>query len=195
MRYFSHNKWTCLVGIVFLGSLLWSDTFLDEPGFLFVALSIFCLFASLIASVVLAVHQKSKAALYRVVISIAICLLFFPTTWLGNSLRERLFLSHLSRFQAVTNLLIENEAPKSNLGVSSTQTVLPPGYSDLHVVDKVLVDFKQTNTTVRFIRLDSSALGHRGYMYRSDDDPAALRREFPSLGYTHVAPHWFFFSD
>ena len=188
-------KWTCFLGIIFLGSLLWSNTFLDGPGFVLVAISIFCLSASLIASVVLAVRRRSKAALYRVVINVAILLLFFPTTWLGNSLRERFFLSHLSRFQAATNLLIENDAPESSLGVSLIQSLLPPGYSDLHVANKVLVDFKQTNVTVRYISRDSSALGHRGYMYRSDDDPAALRRDFPSLGYTHIAPHWFFFSD
>ena len=136
----------------------------------------------------MAVRQRSKAALYRVVINIATCLLFFPTTWLGNSLRERVFLRHLSKFQAVTNSLIENEAPKSNLGVSLSQTLLPPGYSDLHVADKVLVDFKQTNITVRYISRDSSALGHRGYMYRSDDDSAALEREFATYGYTCMAP-------
>lgn len=188
-------KWTCLVGLVFLGSVLWSDTLLDGPSFLLVAFSISCFLASLIASIVLAVLQRSKATLYRVLINVTVCVLFFPTTRLGNFLRERLFLSHLTRFQAVTNLLIESEAPKSNLGDSLTQALLPPGYSDLHVADKVLVEFKQTNVTVRYISRDSSALGHRGYMYRSDDDPAALRKEFPSLGCTHIAPHWFFFSD
>jgi hypothetical protein len=38
-------------------------------------------------------------------------------------------------------------------------------------------------------------LSHRGYMYRSDDDPLALSKEFPSTGYTQVAPHWFFYSE
>jgi hypothetical protein len=188
-------KWTCLVGLIFLGSLLWSDIFLDGPGFLLIAFSILSLFVSLIVSIVLAVFQRTRAALYRIFINATICLLFFPTTRLGDSLRERMFLRHLSRFQAVTNLLIENAAPTFNLGISFTVTQLPPGYSDLHVADKVLVDSKQKNITVRYISRDSSALGHRGYMYRSDDDPAALMREFPRLGYTRIAPHWFFFSD
>lgn len=188
-------KWTCLVGLVFLGSLLWSDTFLDGPGFLIVVLSIFCLFVSFVASIVLAAFQRSRAALYRVLINVTVCLLFFPTTQLGDFFRERLFLRHLSKFQAVTNLLLENEAPKFNLGVSLTETRLPPGYSDLHVKDRVLIDSKQKNVTVRYISRDSSALGHRGYMYRSDDDPAALRSEFPNLSYERIAPHWFFFSD
>jgi hypothetical protein len=187
-------KWTCLVGILFLGSLLWSSVFLDGPGFLLVIFSSICLFFSLIASIYLVVRDATKAAFYRVLINIAICLLFFPMGWLGNSLRKQFFLSHLSRFQAATDFLIQNEAPKSNSG-APTMALLPADYSDLHVSDKVLVEIKQTNVNVRYISRDSSAVGHRGYMYRSDDDPSTLRREFPHMGYTHLAPHWFFFSD
>jgi hypothetical protein len=59
----------------------------------------------------------------------------------------------------------------------------------------VLINSTKGNVTVRYISRDSSALGHRGYMYRSDDNPVALEREFLRMGYTRLAPHWFFFSD
>jgi len=183
------------VGIIFLGSLLWWDTLLDGVGFLLTFLSILGLFVSVIVSIVLAVFERSKAALYRVLINVTLCLLFFPTIRLGDFLRERLFLMHLARFQEVTNLLVGNEAANLNRGDSYRVTRLPPGCSDLHVADNVLIDSKQKNITVRYVSRDSSALGHRGYMYRSDDDPAALRTDFPRLGYTRIAPHWFFFSD
>jgi hypothetical protein len=188
-------KWTFLIGVIFVGSLLWSNIFLDGPGFLLVALSAFCLLSSLIASIVLFVSRRSKIAFYRVLINVTICLLFFPTVRLGGYLGTRLFVKHLGRFQAATNLLIEAEIPKFKPGVSLIQTQLPPGFSDLHVADRVLIDSKQSNITIRYTSRDSSALGHRGYLYRSDDDPVALAREFPTLGCTRVASHWFSFSD
>src|ERR1700747_3450710 len=91
-------KWTCLVGLIFLGSALWSDIMLDSLGFLFIAISIFCLLVSLIVSIVLAVGPRSKSSLYRVLINIFVCLLFFPTTRIGGLLGERLFLMRLARF-------------------------------------------------------------------------------------------------
>jgi hypothetical protein len=188
-------KWTCLVGLMFLASTLWADIVLDSLGILFVAVSIFCLFASAIASIVLAVIHRSRSSLYRVLLNVVVCLLFFPTIRLGDSLRDRLFLMRLARFQEVTNLLIGNEAAKVNHEAYVTAARLPPGYSNLHVADMVLINFTKENITVRYITRDSSALGHRGYMYRSDDDPAALTKDFPKLGYTRIAPHWFFFSD
>jgi hypothetical protein len=186
-------KWTCLLGLIFLASILWSATLLDEPSFLLGILSFLGLFASLIVGIVLAVIERSKAAVYRVLINITLCFLIVPTIGLGDFLRARLFLMHLTRFQEATNLLIENEAAKLNRGDTLIVTRLPAGYSDLHVADKVLIDSKQKNITVRYISRDSSAIGHRGYLYRSDDDPAALTREFPWL--TRIAPHWFFYSD
>jgi hypothetical protein len=188
-------KWTCLVGLIFLGSTLWSDIMLDSLGFLFVAISAFCLLVSLIVSIVLAVGHRSKSSLHRVLINIFVCLLFFPTTRIGGLLGERLFLMHLARLQEVTNLLIKNEAAKVNPETSIIVARLPPAYSNLHVADTVLINSTKENITVRYISRDSSALGHRGYMYRSDDNPTALTRDFPRLGYTRIAPHWFFFSD
>src|SRR5437899_1356854 len=107
-------KWTCLLGLIVLGSQLWSATLLDGLSFLFAILSILGLFVSVIVSIVLAVFQRSKVALYRVLINVAICLLFFPAARLGVFLRERLFLLHLTRFQEVTNLLIQNQTARLN---------------------------------------------------------------------------------
>jgi len=168
---------------------------MDGPSFLLGILSFLGIFASVIVSIVLAVIERSKAAVYRVLINVTLCFLIVPTIGLGDFLSERLFLMHLKRFQEVTNLLTENEAAKLNGGDSFVVTRLPTGYSDLHVAGTVLIDSKQRNITVRYVSRDSSALGHRGYMYRSDDDPAAIEREFPRLGYKRIAPHWFFFSD
>lgn len=180
---------------MFLASTLWADIVLDSLGILFVAVSLLCLFASAIASIVLAVIHRSRSSLYRVLLNVVVCLLFFPTIRLGDSLRDRIFLMRLARFQEVTNLLIGNEAAKVNHEAYVTAARLPPGYSNLHVADMVLINFTKENITVRYITRDSSALGHRGYMYRLDDNPAALTKDFPELGYTRIAPHWFFFSD
>ena len=101
----------------------------------------------------------------------------------------------LSRFQEVTNLLVKDEMAKINGDVISTVVSLPPNYSDLKVLDKVLIRSTKENITVRYALRNSNALSHRGYMYRSDDNSAALSKEYPKTGYTRVAPHWFFFSD
>lgn len=191
----SRYKWTCLLGAAFLGSLLWSVTFSDFVSDLVVFLLLGCLFVSLIASVVLVVGRRSKDALYRLLINVIFFLLSFPTATLGGFLRDRLFLMHLSRFQEVTNLLVKDEIAKTNGDVISTAVSLPPHYSDLHVLDVVLIRSTKENITVRYDLRDSSALSHRGYMYRSDDNPVALSKEYPTTGYKRVAPHWFFFSE
>ena len=149
----------------------------------------------MIASIVLALAQGSRVSLYRVLMNITVCLLFFPVIRLGNFLRDRLFLMHLAKFQEVTDFLIANERSKGHSEVFVAGAQLPANYSNLHVANIVWINFTKESVTVRYISRDSSALGHRGYMYRSDDDSRALGREFPRLGYTRIAPHWFFFSD
>ena len=144
-------------------------------------------------SIVQAAIERSKAVLYRVLITVSLCLLIFPTIRLGGVFAERLFLMHLTRFQEVTSLLTEKDAAKLNRGDTVIMTGLPSSYSDLHVADRVLIISKQKNITVRYLSRGSSALGHSGYMYRSDDDPAAFEREFPKVGYRRIVPHWFYF--
>ncbi len=188
-------KWTCLVGVAFLGSLLWSVTFTDGFSDLFVFLFLGCFFVSIVVSLVLGVARRSKDALYRILINVIFCLLIFPTISVGGSLRDRLFLMRLSRFQEVTNLLIKDEMAKAKGDVFSIAVSLPPSYSNLRVLNTVLIKSTKENITVRYAVRDSNALSHRGYMYRSDDNPVALSKEYPNTGYTRVAPHWFFFSE
>jgi len=101
----------------------------------------------------------------------------------------------LSEFQQVTDQLIRDE--KDKLGKDEFRAVLalPPNHPKLNVMDNAQISVLKSDICVRHFSRDSSALGHGGYMYRSDDDPVALEREFPHTGYTRVAPHWFFFSE
>jgi hypothetical protein len=188
-------KWTCLVGVVFLGSLLWSVTFCDGLSDFFVFLFSALLLASILRSAFLSVTRRSKDFLYRIVIGIVFCLLIFPTISLGGFLRDRLFLTRLSRFQEVTNLLIKEETTKTNGDVFSTVVALPSDYLNLDVSDRVLISSTKDDIMVRYAMRNSNALSHSGYMYRSDDDPVALSKEYPKTGYTRVASHWFFFSE
>lgn len=188
-------KWTCLVGFIFLGSILWLNIMLDGTGFLMAIVSTLCLFMSLFVSFVLAAIQKSKSSLYRILINVIVFLLFIPTTHLADVVRERLFLRHLARFQDATNLLIRNGAAKLNDGDCFILTRLPAEYTDLHMADTVLIDSKQKNITVRYVSKDSSAIGHRGYIYLSDDNPDTLNRDFPQFGYKRIAAHWFYYAD
>src|SRR6266851_8060394 len=177
-------KWTCLVGVAFLGSLLWSVTFTDGFSDLFVFLFLGCFFVSIVVSLVLGVARRSKDALYRILINVIFCLLIFPTISVGGSLRDRLFLMRLSRFQEVTNLLIKDEMAKAKGDVFSISVSLPPSYSNLRVLNTVLIKSTKENITVRYAVRDSNALSHRGYMYRSDDNPVALSKEYSNTGYT-----------
>jgi hypothetical protein len=188
-------KWTCLIGVAFLGSLLWSSTLCDPVSDLFVFLFLACFLASFMVSVVLGVTRRSKDTLYRILINVTTCLLFFPTISLGGSLRDRIFLVHLPKFQELTNLLIKDEMARANSNVFSSVVSLPPSFSNLNVLDRALISSTKENVTVRYATRDSSALGHKGYMFRLDDNPAALSKDYPKAGYTRVAPHWLFFSE
>jgi hypothetical protein len=98
-------------------------------------------------------------------------------------------------FQEATELLIKSEKAKVDSGGISTLVPLPASYSNLNVLDRVEISSVRGNVTIRYFNRGSSALGHSGYMYRSDDDPTLLDTDYPKTGYTRVAPHWFFFSE
>jgi hypothetical protein len=190
-----HYKWTYLVGLALLIALVWSGTLSDGYSDLIVFFFLSCFFTSIVASIVLLVAHRSKTALYRVLINVIIALLLIPAMRLGGFLQNRLFLAHLSEFQQITDKLIREEEAKPHPDSFIAIATLPPGNSNLRVLNNVRIDATKTNITVRYIVRNSSALSHRGYMYRSDDDPAALQKEFPHTGYTYLAPHWFFFSE
>jgi hypothetical protein len=188
-------KSTSLVGVALLGSLLWVGTFHDGLLDFWVIFLLFCFLASVIVSLVLAVARRTRDAFYRVAINLVVVLLLFPTMNLGGHLRDRIFLWRLPKFQAATDVLKESEAAKAETANSSIMVPLPPGYSNLGVKDRVQISSTKRNMTVRYFDRDSNALGHSGYMYRSDDDPTELSKEYPKTGYTRVAPHWFYFSE
>jgi hypothetical protein len=177
--------------------MFWSAAMLDA-GFGFIRFLVcgLCFFTSLVVSVVLIVGKRSRMSLYRVLINIAVCLLFFPAIRAGSLLRDRLFIRHLARFQEVTETLIANERARASREEYSTSVRLPSSYSDgLNVADTVFIECTKENTTVEYLVRETSALGHSGYMYRSDDNAVTLAKDYPRIGYTHLAPHWFFFTD
>jgi hypothetical protein len=101
----------------------------------------------------------------------------------------------LSEFQQITDKLIREEWAKPHPDSFIAIATLPPGNSNLRVLNNVRIDAAKGSITLRYIVRNSSALSHRGYMYRSDDNPATIEKEFPHTGYTHLAPHWFYFSE
>jgi hypothetical protein len=188
--------WTLLVGLVFLLAALWQRTFRDSFGEIFLILFLgACLIVSTAASLGLAVAQRTREALLRVALNGAFLLLFWPTLDLGRFLSDQLFLKHLTRFQQVTDVLLRNEEAKYAGRTFTDMLDLPAAYSNLHVKEKVQIRRTEMSTSVLYLNRDSSALGHSGYMYRSDDDPGALRKDYPKMGYTRLAPHWFYFLE
>lgn len=186
---------TIFAGVAFLGSLLWSNALLDGLSFLLSTVSLGLFLVSLLTSVAFLLFKRSKLWLHLLLINVLICLLVFPTAKLGSLLKDRLFLTHLEKFQEVTNLLIENARAANKEKVFRTGAQLPDKYSSLHTSRTVLLDFTPEGVSVRYFTRDTSALGGSGYLYRSDDDPVALKKDFPRLGFKRLAPHWFFFAD
>jgi hypothetical protein len=188
-------KWTCLFGLAFLGSFLFSIVSSDGVSDIFVLVCSLAFFASIVASVVIIVTRRSRTSLYHLLFNAAFCLLFFPTVRLGSVIRDRVFLTRLPQFQKATDILVKDEILKANPDVAAHVVSLPPGLSNLNVADHVLISSMKGNITVRYPVKNSNALSHRGFMYRSDDSELALSKEYPKTGYTHLAPHWFFFSE
>jgi len=188
-------KWTCLFGLAFLGSFLLAVVSSDGVSDIFVLVCSLAFFASIVASVVIVVTRRSRASLYRLLLNVAFCLLLFPTVRLGSVIQYRIFLTRLPQFQEATDILVEDEIKKANSDVAAHVVSLPPGFSNLNVADHAIITSTKGNITVRYAVKNSNALSHRGFMYRSDDSEMALSKEYPKTGYTHLAPHWFFFSD
>jgi len=155
-------KWTYLVGVALLGSLLWSGAFRDGLLDFFVIFLFFCFLVSVIMSLVLAVARRTRDAFYRIAINLVVVLLLFPTMNLGGYLRDRIFLSRLPKFQEATDLLIKNEKAKADGERFSILVPLPTSYSNLQVMGRVEISSANENITVRYFNRDSSALGHSG---------------------------------
>jgi hypothetical protein len=189
-------KWTCLFGLAFLGSFVWSVVSSDGVSDISVLVCSLAFLASVLVSVVTALKRRSSDSLYRLLVNVAFCLLLFAAVSVGGTIRDRIFLTRLPKFQEATDILVKNEMTKAGDGDVAAHVVsLPPGFSDLNVADYVLIRSAKGNITVRYSLKNSNALSHRGFMYRSDDSEIDLSKAYPKTGYTHLAPHWFFFSE
>jgi hypothetical protein len=189
------DKSIFVFGAVCLGVNLWWAIFHDPYSFALSIIGAVGLLGSCIATIILAALERKKPDLYRAAVALVALLLLLPTIRLGGFLQDELFLIRLSRFQEVTDIVLKDQRDKAGSNVFTAGTALPAGYSNLGVKNGALIRSTENNVTVQYMFKDSSAVGHAGYMYRSDDDINALGKEFQSFGFRRLAPHWFYFID
>jgi hypothetical protein len=183
---------TWLFSLAFLGATFWHSVFRDGWGFLIWMLLFlsFLLFFCLVLGIVLS--ERTKTSVYRFLISFVALVLFIPAVILGNDLRDKIFLFELPYYQKITDSLID----QSSASAKDYLVVVPPDFSSAFVNDKhASVDRSEGGVTVLYFSRDSSAVGHAGYLYRSDDDIAELKKQDPHMGVYRIAPHWFSWGD
>ena len=152
-------------------------------GILFCSFTIYACGALAIALV-----SWSKVAWQRCLIIAALIVLFVPAIILGDALRERIFLAELPAFQKMTDLLISQGVPAH--GFATVQ--LPPSFLNPLVSDHASIERGEDNViTVTYFTGDSSAVGHSGFLYRSDDNPEPLKKEHARMGFRRLAPLWY----
>jgi hypothetical protein len=183
---------TWLFGAAFLLSTLWHSIFRDGWGFLVSMLLAVVLLIHACVSLGLILDNRSRVSWRRVLINAVALGAFIPTLALGGFLRDQIFLANLPIYQAV--------ADSSVAHVKSSDTDLwngyPTGFSSSLVGEHVLVRRSSDGAfTVMFVTRDSSAVGHAGYLYRSDDDESELRRENPDAGFKRLVPNWYVWGD
>ncbi len=179
---------TWLFALIFLGATLWHSVSRDGWGFLISGLLFlsFVVFACVVIGE--ALTQRTKIAGYRCLISIVALGLFIPTLILGGKLRNEIFLFELPTYQKITDILISQKQIKANDPV----VPFPAGYTSELIDDRYAsVRRDDSSITVLYLTRDSSAIGHAGFMYRSDDDPTPLKKQDPEMGFRRIAPHWF----
>jgi hypothetical protein len=184
-------KLPCLLGFSVLGTLLWELTF--RPSLvlvLFVILLFFMFIATAGGTMIWALFERTRTNLYRVLIYVLILTLVIPTVIFGNWLNRERFLFELPRYQQLTDQLLENATPKTRA------VYIPPNYSDLVLYPSALVRHEASGgVSVWYLSGDSSAVGHSGYVYQSNDDLAALKHDHPEAGFSRIAPRWYLFGD
>jgi hypothetical protein len=153
-----------------------------------------CLMVSTGVSLLFGLCVWTRKSVYRIALNLLFFALFFPVVHLGNFLNLQLFLMKLPRYQEATNLILKDVKSKSQR--LEFVVALPQGYSDLNTTGKASVVLDPNDVaTVLYFKPGSSAVGHSGYLYRSDDNLEALKRECPELGFYRVAPNWYTFAD
>jgi hypothetical protein len=180
---------TCFFGSAFLLATLWHSIFRDGWGFLIfgILFGLFAIFAC--GTLVIALVDWSKVAWQRCLIIVSVIGLFVPTMILGGHLRNQIFLAELPIYQKITDILVSQVQYRA----SDTTVCFPPGYTSNLVNDqRALIERSDDNSiTVLYFTRDSSALGHSGFMYRSDDHPDVLKMKRPEMGFKRIAPKWF----
>jgi hypothetical protein len=172
---------TWLFAASFILSNLWHSVFRDGWGFLISGLLFLSIIIYAFVSLLIVLFDWSRLSCRRFLINAVALGAFIPALALGGFIRVHLFLADLPRFQTMTNLMIQDNA-----------TTFPSSYSHLLVSDHVIIDHGQdNNVTVLYFTPDSSAVGHSGFLYRSDDDIQALKGEFPDFGFRRIAPKWY----
>jgi hypothetical protein len=156
-------------------------------GILSLAVVIYALIA-----LVTALFDRTKVAWGRcLIIAIAICTGILALK-LGAALRDQIFLWELPKYQKITDLLIREQTTAAN-----TDVCFPSGYTSELVNDKrvSIEQGKDKAITVIYFTRDSSALGHAGYLYRSDDNLESLHKLHLRMGIGRLAPKWYVWGD
>lgn len=180
---------TWLFGAVFILATLWHAFFRDGWGFLISGLLILALLVYAAVSVGLLLENRSRDSWRRVLINAVALGAFIPMLALGGFLRDQVFLANLPAYQAVADGLVARVKPSGDTFIWNG---FPPGFSSSLVGQHMLVKRSGDGAlTVMFMTRDSSAVGHGGYLYRSDDDESALRREDSHAGFKRIAPKWY----
>jgi hypothetical protein len=171
----------------FLFITLWHSIFRGGWSFVLSVLLLLGFIVYVAASLLIALFYRSTSSWIRVGISLVAMGAFMPTAWLGNELRDQIFLANLSTYQAMTDVLISQ-----NQSLDSHRLVrFPPGYWSMLVADRARIERDDQSVTVFYQSGDSFALGHDGYLYRSDDNMQALKSGHPDIGLFRLAPKWY----
>jgi hypothetical protein len=171
------------------GATLYWSVFRDGWGFLASGLFFFASLGWLLASLLILFMNRSKKTIYRILIIIAGMTLVIPMLRIGSLIRNQLFLENLAYYQAVVDRISAKAKETPNEpGVSR----LPASFSSCLVGNFALIERDADSSfTLFFFTRDSSAIGHSGFLYRSDDNPKTVTREKPEVGLRRLAARWY----
>jgi hypothetical protein len=178
-----------VIAVVLVVVTFWHSIFRDAWSFFF-GVPLFLLFlASFLPVILFALFNRSRLSWWTISINVVAALSFFPMMNLGNMIRDDLFLANLATYQSLTDKMIsERKVPSHDEFVQ-----FPNGYWSILVRDRAVIEYNDADrsTTVIYTTGDSSAIGHAGYLYRSDDDQNAIHQKRPDIGLFRIAPKWY----
>lgn len=180
-------KGTFLLAFAFFLSVLWVSVFEEGWGLLIFGILFLAVGANLVVTLSIAFFERTKRGWLRLLVSLLALLLFVPAILIGEKIREEIFLFNLAYYQSVADRLIAESKKQSD----NSTVQFPPGLSSILVDERASVLRESEGITVMFFSRDSSALGHRGFLYQIDDNPAPLKKSHPSIGFRRLAPEWY----